>query len=315
MNPTSQRRQPFSQWRAWFVVLPLILSLLGMLLVSALHEGSLVKTHAAASWTEIWQDEFNGAANTGADSAWQYDTGTNYPGAAANWGTHEVESYTNSTANVSTDGNGHLAITPVKSNNTWTSGRIESVQNNFAAPQGGELQVTASIQLPNVTGTAAQGYWPAFWLLGTAFRGNYNNWPSVGEIDIMENVNGNNSVFGTLHCGVIAGGPCNETTGLSGSTSCGIPTCQGGFHTYTVIMDRSTSPEEIRWYLDGTEYWHVDANTSGMDATTWANAVDHGFFILLNVAIGGDFPGSPTASTASGASMLVNYVRVYTSPT
>ncbi|GHO58245.1 hypothetical protein [Ktedonobacter robiniae] len=89
--------------------------------------------------------------------------------------------------------------------------------SSFAAPAGGELEVTASIQLPNVTGAAAQGYWPAFWLLGAPIR-NGGVWPSIGEIDAMESVNGTNVEYGTLHCGVNPGGPCNETNGLGGNT-------------------------------------------------------------------------------------------------
>jgi beta-glucanase (GH16 family) len=194
----------------------------------------------------------------------------------------------------------------------WTSGRIETQRSNFAAPVGGKLAVEASIQVPNVTGAAAQGYWPAFWMLGSAFRGNYNNWPKIGEIDAMENVNGDDVEHGTLHCGVVPGGPCNEKLGRGGTANCAKTTCQAGFHTYRIEVDRSTSPEEIRWYLDGVEFWHVASNAPGMDANTWANAVDHSFFIILNVAIGGDWPGSPTAATKSNAPMLVDYVHVYT---
>ena len=265
---------------------------------------NLVHKAHAASWNEIWNDEFNGAANTPVDSQWQFDLGTG-------WGNNQQETDTNSTANIYQDGNGHLAIKAINNNGSWTSGRIETVDSSFAAPAGGELEVTASIQLPNVTGAAAQGYWPAFWLLGAPIR-NGGVWPGVGEIDAMESVNGTNVEYGTLHCGVNPGGPCNETNGLGGNTPCTGTTCQGGFHTYTVIVDRSTSPEEIRWYLDGTEFWHVASNNPGMDATTWANAVDHGFFIILNVAMGGYWPGYPTSSTQSGAHMDVDYVRVYT---
>ncbi len=75
---------------------------------------------------------------------------------------------------------------------------------------------------------------------------------------------------------------------------------------------QNTSPEESRWYLDGVQFWQVYFNTSRNGATTWANAVDHGFFIILNVAMGGSWPGSPTSSTQSGAPMLVDYVHVYT---
>lgn len=268
----------------------------------------------AASWNQIWSDEFNGSSGTGVSSSnWLYDTGTSYPGGAANWGTGEVETMTNSTANVYQDGSGHLAIKPIRSSSgAWTSGRIETQRTDFAAPAGGEMAIEASIQMPNVTGAAAQGYWPAFWALGSAFRGNYNNWPGIGEIDAMENVNGTNVEYGTLHCGVDPGGPCNETSGLGGNKACSPTTCQAAFHTYRVEVDRSISPEQIRWYLDGVQFWQVSANNAGMDATTWANAVDHSFFIILNVAIGGGWPGNPTSSTQSGVAMLVDYVRVYT---
>src|SRR5260370_23851 len=139
--------------------------------------------------------------------------------------------------------------------------------------------------------------------------------PSVGEIDIMENVNGLNKEWGTLHCGISQGGPCKETVGIGGQRVCSPKTCQAGFHTYRVDYDRSVSPEEIRWYLDGVKFWQVNSNQ--VDTTTWANALHHGFFIVLNVAMGGGFPaafgGGPTDSRISGIPMLVDYVRVYAS--
>ncbi|GCE31742.1 hypothetical protein KDA_72260 [Dictyobacter alpinus] len=292
----------------------IILSLLGSLLLAALSFVSLntISPARAASWTQVWNDEFSGASGTGVNgSNWLYDTGTSYPGGAGNWGTGEIETMTNSTSNVYQDGSGHLAIKPIRDGNgNWTSGRIETQRTNFAAPAGGMMAVEASIQMPNVTGAAAQGYWPAFWTLGANFRGNYNNWPGIGEIDAMENVNGTNMEYGTLHCGVSPGGPCNETSGLGGHTPCTGTTCQAGFHTYRIEVDRSVSPEQIRWYLDGAQFWQVSANS--VDANTWTNAVDHGFFVILNVAMGGGWPGNPNGSTASGVPMLIDYVRVFT---
>ena len=292
----------------------LVVELLALAALSFVPSGR-ISSSRAASWNLGWSDEFNGTSGTGVNTSnWLYDTGTSYPGGAANWGTGEVESETTSTSNVYQDGGGHLAIKPIRdSSGAWTSGRIETQQTSFAAPAGGEMAIEASIQMPNVTGSAAQGYWPAFWALGAGFRGNYTNWPSVGEIDAMENVNGTNVEYGTLHCGVNPGGPCNETNGLGGNTPCTGTTCQAGFHTYRVEVDRSSSPETIRWYLDGVQFWQVSSNNSGMDATTWANAVDHGFFIILDVAMGGSWPGSVTSSTSSGVPMLIDYVRVYTS--
>ena len=118
-------------------------------------------THAhAASWTQVWDDEFNGATNSAVDAQWHFDKGSN-------WGNNQVENDTTSTSNIFQDGNGHLVIKPINSGGSWTSGRIETVADNLKAPAGGELEVTASIQLPDVTGAAAKGYWPAFWMLRT----------------------------------------------------------------------------------------------------------------------------------------------------
>jgi hypothetical protein len=311
---TTDGYHPRKPWLRKKVIVPLTTLLVLILVSFAPFMGH--QQAKAASWNLVWGDDFN-SVNSGAISRlntadWLYDTGTSYPGGAPNWGTGEVETNTSSTNNVYLDGNGHLAIRPVRdSNGNWTSGRIETQRSDFAAPAGGVMAVEASIQVPNVTGYAAQGYWPAFWLLGSSFRGNYNNWPGVGEIDAMENVNGDDVEHGTLHCGVTPGGPCDEKIGLGGAANCPSTTCQTGFHTYRIEVDRSTTPEEVRWYLDGTEFWHVDSDTSGMDATTWANTVDHSFFIILNVAMGGNWPGNPTAATQS-APMLISYVHVYT---
>ena len=290
------------------VVTLLLLTSLMVAAIGVVSSRAISKAHADTSWTPVWSDNFDGAAGTGVNTSnWLYDTGTG-------WGTGEIENMTNSTANVQLDGSSHLKITALRDGSgNWTSGRIESQRADFAAPAGGQLQVSASVQQPNVSGAAAAGYWPAFWMLGAQFRVD-KNWPSDGEIDIMEDINGRSSVFGTLHCGVDPGGPCNETTGIgSGEHAC--PGCQTSFHTYSMIVDRSVSPEQIRWYLDGNNYFTVSANQ--VDPTTWANAVDHGFYIIFDLAMGGGFPnafgGGPTSATQSGASMLVDNVQVSTS--
>jgi hypothetical protein len=262
----------------------------------------------AASWNLQWSDEFNGANGTGVDpNNWFYDTGQ------GKWGTGEIENMTNSTSNVYQDGNGHLVLKALNNGGQWTSGRIETQPSNFAAPAGGILAVEASIQQPNLSGAAAAGYWPAFWMLGTPIRTGANTWPNGGEIDIMEDINGRSSVFGTMHCGVLPVGPCNEYTGIgSGERAC--PGCQTAFHTYRMEYDKSVSPEQIRWYLDGVNYFTINANQ--VDASTWTNATNHAFFVILDLAMGGSFPGAfgggPTSSTVSGGVMLVDYVRVYT---
>jgi hypothetical protein len=268
-----------------------------------------------AGWSTVFSDDFTGAAGTGLNTAnWLYDTGTSYPGGAGNWGTGEVESVTNSTANVFQDGNGHLVIKPINNGGAWTSGRVETQRTDFAAPVGGQMEITASIEQPNPGN--GLGYWPAFWAMGAAARPvGATNWPSIGELDILEDVNALSEVSHTFHCGVDPGGPCNETTGIgSGLLSCG--GCQTAYHTYSVIVDRThPGAEQLRFYTDGA--LQLTVNQSQFDATTWANAVDHGFFIILNVAIGGAYPNaicgcsSPSAATSSGAGMSVDYVAVY----
>ena len=122
-------------------------------------------------------------------------------------------------------------IKPVRNGaGQWTSGRIETQRTNFAAPAGGKLRIQGSLRQPNVSGAAAAGYWPAFWTLGAAARPvGATNWPGIGEIDLMEDINGRSSEFGTLHCGVAPGGPCNEYTGRgSGERACGRKTSRPG---------------------------------------------------------------------------------------
>jgi len=271
------------------------------------------------AWTLVWSDEFDRPANTGInDTKWIYDTGRGYAcaGCPSNWGTGEVEIMSNSTDNVYHDGVGHLAIKPIRdSQGNWTSGRIETQHMDFKPLVNGALAIEAAIQQPDVSGAAGAGYWPAFWMLGAPFRGNYLNWPGIGEIDIMENVNGLNSVFATFHCGTSPGGPCNENSGIgSGQTAC--LGCQTDFHTYRVEFDKSASPQQIRWYLDGMNYFTL--YSTQVDQMTWDNATDHGFFIILDVAMGGGFPaafgGGPTDSTVSGIPMLIDYIRVYAWP-
>ncbi len=182
-----------------------------------------------SGWSLQWSDDFTGSANSlPSSSNWLFTTGTQYPNGPANFGTGEIQSYTTSTQNIGLDGAGNLKITPVRAaNGSWTSARIETRRTNFKPPSGGVLRIEGRLQMPDVTGAAAAGYWPAFWALGSPYRGNSWNWPGIGELDIMENVNGVNQVWGTLHCGVSPGGPCNETTGLGATRACPNSACKG----------------------------------------------------------------------------------------
>jgi len=253
-----------------------------------------------AGWSTVFSGDFNGAAGSGADSQWMYDTG---PG--SNFGTGEIETMTNSTSNVHLDGSGNLDITALGGGSSWTSGRIQMTSANVGAPAGGELEVTASIQQPS----GGLGYWPAFWMLGPG------QWPENGEIDIMEDVNSLSEVAGTIHCGVDPAGPCNEPNGIgSGLTSCG--GCQSGYYTYSMILNRTnTANESVTFYLDGNQYFSVSESQVG--TATWQAAYDHNLSIILDLAMGGGFPNgvcsctTPTSATTSGGTMSVAYVAAY----
>ncbi|GGL53283.1 family 16 glycosylhydrolase [Planomonospora parontospora] len=241
----------------------------------------------AAAGPVTWSDEFNGAAGTSVDSSkWKFDIG------GGGWGNNELQYYTDSTQNVYHDGKGHLAITARKGNPSnlqchygacrYTSGRILTA-GRFSQAYG---RFEARIKIPK-----GQGIWPAFWMLGG------NDWPNTGEIDIMENVGkAPNTVHGTVHGPGYSGGG-----GIGGSRTIGAP-LGDAFHTYRVDW----SPNLIVWYLDGAEYFRL--TPSGIRGNKWV--YDHPFFMILNVAVGGNWPGSPDASTSFPQTMLVDYVRV-----
>ena len=265
----------------------------------------------AADWTPVWRDDFAGPAGSPPSAGWIARTGTTYPGGPARWGTGEVETMTAAARNLALDGHGHLAITAINEGGAWTSGRVESRRADFAAPPGGMLRISASLQQPATA--HATGYWPKFWTLGVAYRTQPAAWPGVGESDIMEDANGRDQVASTLHCGSAPDGPCNESTGLtSGLLTC--PGCQAGYHTYAEVVDRTKPDEQIRWYLDDQQIWVV--NESDVGVAAWQAAVGHGVFLNVALAVGGSLPDavcacvSPAAGASSGGVLRVDWVSV-----
>ena len=256
---------------------------------------------APTGWTTVFGDNFAGGANTApSQQNWFYDIGTGY-------GTGEKEQTTNSTNNVYLDGNGHMVLKAINNGGTWTSARIESTRDDFQAPPGGKLEMTASIQQPNPAN--GLGYWPAFWMLGSPMRVG-GGWPNSGELDVMEDVNGLNEASQTLHdSGTSPGHPLIACPNTASS-------CQTGYHTYTVIIDRTnTAAESMQFIMDGVVESTITEAQEGTAA--WQAAIDHGFFIIWDLAMGGNYPDgisgvtTPTSATTSGASMSVAYVAVY----
>jgi beta-glucanase (GH16 family) len=238
-----------------------------------------------------WQDEFNAPAGAPVDQGkWRFDIG------GSGWGNNEQQYYTNSTSNAVHDGQGNLVITARKENPAnyqchygrceYTSARLLT-SATFNQAYG---RFEARIKIPR-----GQGIWPAFWMLGNDIGS--VGWPNSGEIDIMENIGREpNTVYGTIH-----GPGYSGSGGISGSRTLGQPLADG-FHTYRVDWE----PNSIIWYLDGVEYHRVDPTRLG--GNRWV--FDHPFFMILNVAVGGYWPGYPDGSTQFPQQMLVDYVRV-----
>jgi hypothetical protein len=279
----------------------------------SLYEMEIGTTATApeTGWTTVWTDTFDGPANSAPAAAnWLVRTGTQYPGGAADWGTGSVETAT--AGNVTLDGAGRLSIRAVRDGaGAWTSGRIETQRTDFAPQRGEMLRFSAVLKQPDVAN--GLGYWPGFRATGAAYRGNYTNWPGVGETDIMTDVNGRGQLAQTLHCGTAPDGVCAEYTGRSsGFASCA--GCRTGYHEYSQVIDRTKTDEEIRFYLDGRQTWVVRESQVGVAA--WEAAVHHGFYLRLDLAIGGSLPNAvagfttPTAETTSGGVLSVDSVTV-----
>lgn len=152
----------------------------------------------------VFEDDFSNQApgSLPSTSKWTYSTGTSYPGGPARWGTNEIQTYTSSPQNVAITSSGTLRITPLNINGQWTSARLESApQHDVACPEGGKLRIEASIKFGSAPAETQMGIWPSFWAMGAPFRGQYAQWPAVGEIDIAESVSGVSRVWNVLHCG------------------------------------------------------------------------------------------------------------------
>ncbi|KAG9233217.1 concanavalin A-like lectin/glucanase domain-containing protein [Amylocarpus encephaloides] len=242
----------------------------------------------------IWSDDFSGSSID--SSKWVTYTGTSF--------NREQQKYINSPSTCSLTGSS-LLITPRKdSNGAWTSCKIESTPA-FAAEPGGQLIVQARFKL-GTPGKQLQGIWPAFWNLGENVRTG-TQWPECGEIDTFENINGSPLGQGTIHCGA----SCNDPTGLTQ----GMNFDYGTYHTWAHAIDLRSGDwrqQSITWYMDGQAY-HVKRGADLGAEGQWRALVGQGMYMLLNVAVGGGWPGDAVGDTVTGrdAGMEVGYVGVY----
>lgn len=238
-------------------------------------------------WELSWSDEFNAAANTGVDlSKWTFDIGRGSNG----WGNQELQYYTDDLSNISHDGQGNLIITAREegfNGASFTSARIKT-EGIFEQTYG---KFEARLKTP-----FGPGLWPAFWLLGEDSA--MVSWPQRGEIDIME-LRGQfpSVIHGSLHGPGYSGGAA-----LSASNTLNNSRYDTDFHLFTVEW----GADYIDYYVDNKLYFSIKP-----DDVPGEWVYDHPFFIILNVAVGGNFVGSPTQGTSFPQRMTIDYVRVY----
>ena len=243
--------------------------------------------HAVPSgYTLNWSDEFNEGVNNQPNSAvWNFDTG------AGGWGNNELETYVTSQANChiisdsgATDGQALQIEAQTDTSGRWYSARINTGGTKIVGPYG---YIEYRAQMPN----SGDGYWPACWMLGENIGS--VGWPQCGEVDIMEEVNGQDNNHGSLH-----GPNYNPTATIGGSSF------TSAYHTYGALWQQGS----ITFYVDGNAY--ETQTSSGAPGGGWVFD-NQTMFFLINLAIGGNFPGNPDGSTQDNGNLKVDYVRYY----
>jgi beta-glucanase (GH16 family) len=271
-------------------------------IVAGSNSGSGSGNGAVTRETLVWSDEFTGTAAQSAPNPqnWTYDTG------AGGWGNGELETYCayasstapcdpkNPNAYVGNDGYLHI-VARQPTTGTYTSARIKS--EGLQSFEYGRIE--ASIKMP-----VGQGFWPAFWMLGD--NDSTIGWPACGEMDIMESIGSTPSTnYGSIHGTGFTGTIIGTAYTLANGVKLG-----AAFHTFGIVW----SPKQIQYYVDSpTNVYATYTPSSLPQGAVWP--FDAGkFYFILNVAVGGAWPGSPDATTVFPQEMLVDYVRVYAEP-
>ncbi len=264
------------------------------ILAAATLAGSVVPASAQQAWVPTWADEFDGTSLNAAN--WEVMTGNGQAYGNPGWGNNELQYYTGRPQNVSLSGGILSIIARAESFGgfNYTSARIRSL-NRRDYTYG---RVEARMKVP-----AGQGIWPALWML--ASTSTYGGWASSGEIDILETINAADAAHGTIHHG--GQWPNNVSTGGSRNGD-----WDAAFHTYAMEWE----PDEIRWYVDGEQFFQT---TSAVWFSTAAPGnprapFDRPFHFLLNLAVGGNWPGNPNGTTVFPATFQIDYLRVEQRP-
>lgn len=281
--------QHFENWpnrRAWKVS-RIFLRLVGFAaMLASVNAPASTNTVVPLGWRLVWSDEFNQPDGSAPNPVnWSYDTG------GLGWGNKELEYYTLRTNNSRIE-DGKLIIEARQEEfdgKHYTSARLLTLGK--ASWTYGRFE--ARIKIPR-----GQGIWPAFWMLGTNIASVH--WPTCGEIDIMENIGKEpGTVHGTAH------GPGYSVLGIGNSLT--LPTgaaVADDFHVFAVECE----PDRITWFLDGRQYFALTP-ASLPEKTGWV--FNQPKFLILNLAVGGNWPGDPDATSTFPQRMLVDYVRVY----
>lgn len=238
-------------------------------------------------WTLVWQDEFSGDALN--ESNWTYEIGDGCPGLCG-WGNNELQYYQRENTSM-VDGN--LVITAKKESagsRNYTSSRL--ITKDKQSFQYGRVDIRAVMPY-------GQGIWPALWMLGSNI--DEVSWPKCGEIDIMELIGGDadgrdNTIHGTIHWY-----DANGYANYGGSHQLSSGTFNDEYHVFSIIWDEN----EIRWLIDGQQYHVVDTTPATL------SEFRNDYFFIFNIAVGGNWPGNPNASTVFPQYMVVDYIRIF----
>ena len=269
------------------------------LLLSACSTAAIVSTPSPITWTQVWSDEFDGAAGASIDATkWNYQTADGCKEGICGWGNNEKEYYTDASDNISLNGQGQLMIvartapaglTCYYGPCRYTSGKVTTRDKMLAQPG----RVVARIKLRR-----GQGLWPAFWMLGHSYP--VTPWPAAGELDVMENKGSQPSTTSSA----VHGPGYSGATPFAHAHDLSSGTLSDDFHTFAVEWDAL----RVRFFVDDAVHYEITRHA----LEQYGNSIlDQPYFVILNLAVGGHFDGDPQSDAIFPATMLVDYVRVY----